>query len=129
MSKKIVPFKMPAKATLRREAKRRQVHPPTLSPGGAEEASPSLPSGKLEYALASEPDRWVQHRKVGDTAESAPIKLATQPYVPVTAKSLTIDVAAERELQEVVALAFLIPPMLGWFWLFNFMKRRWSTFG
>jgi len=84
-----------------------------------------LPSG----TLASEPDRWVQHREVGDTAESAPIKLATQPYAPVTAKSLTIDVAAERDFQEVVALAFLVPPMLGWFWLFNFMKRRWSTFG
>jgi hypothetical protein len=38
-------------------------------------------------------------------------------------------VSGERHFQEVVALALMIPPMLGWYWLFKVVNRHWSTFG
>ena len=43
------------------------------------------------------------------------------------ARSWIVDLAAERDLQEVMTMAFLIAPMLGWFWLFNTTSKYLSS--
>jgi len=43
--------------------------------------------------------------------------------------SATIDLAAERNLMEVVSLSFLVPFALGWFWFVNAMNRRARLWG
>ena len=47
-----------------------------------------------------------------------------RPASRVGAKTgFAIDLAAERDLGEVVALSLIVPPMLGWFWFANAMDR------
>jgi len=43
---------------------------------------------------------------------------------PGIAPGLTLDLAAERGLAEVLALSFFAPFALGWFWLMNAMSGR-----
>ena len=43
---------------------------------------------------------------------------------PGIAPGLTLDLAAERGLAEVLALSFFAPFALGWFWLMNAMAGR-----
>lgn len=128
MSKKIVQFKMPAKVTLAPQVERGQDRSPTISPS-AEQALPisSRGGGPETESIVSEPDQWVQHRDIAAAFASAPIELASRPYAPVATKRLMVDVSAERDFQEVMVMALLIPPMLGWFWLFNVMNRYWNT--
>lgn len=125
MSKKTVVFKMPAKDALRPEDERGQ----NLSPG-EEQTSPisQLAEPETEYESSSEPDQWVQRRDARAVAQ-APVMLGAPLLAPVAMKSLTIDLAAERDFAEVAALILIVPPMLGWFWLFNMMNRVWNTFG
>jgi hypothetical protein len=37
---------------------------------------------------------------------------------------VVIDLAARRDILEVAALMLLVPPMLGWFWLFNLVNGQ-----
>jgi hypothetical protein len=127
MSKKIVQFKMPAKVALGPQVERGQDRSPTIS-ASAEQALPISPRGGPETeSIVSEPDQWVQHRDIAAAFGPAPIELASRPYAPVATRSLMVDVSAERDFQEVMVMALLIPPMLGWFWLFNVMNRYWNT--
>jgi len=59
----------------------------------------------------------------------APTKVAAPLFAPVMTRSLTIDMAAERDFQEVVALALFVPSLLGWYWLLSVMNRYRSAFG
>jgi hypothetical protein len=40
-----------------------------------------------------------------------------------------IDLASERSLAEVMALSFLAPPILCWFWGANAITRTWGNLG
>ena len=43
--------------------------------------------------------------------------------------SLTINLAAERNLMEAMTLSFMIPFALGWFWFAHAMARRQRLWG
>ena len=110
MSKKIVAFKMPARpAPFAESAAARR------SLVDEEQASPIAPVGDRanEATGPSRPDQWVRGREVGAV------------HRPAETNGVTIDLAAERDLPEVAALAFLAPAALGWFWLSNAMNRVW----
>jgi len=126
MSKKTILFKMPEKTKPRPEAVEGERLPAAHSAG---KAQISLPARRdSERGIAAEPDQWVQHRDIEIETEARPVRLATQPLVP-SARKLSIDISAERDLHEAVALAILVPPMLGWFWVFNVVNRYWGHFG
>jgi hypothetical protein len=43
--------------------------------------------------------------------------------------SVTINLAAERNLMEAMTLSFMIPFALGWFWFAHAMARRQRLWG
>ena len=120
MSKKVVPFRMPARAIPRpdeAQARPLETAKPEAGPAPSPRARP-----KAKPASASKADEWVQHREAGATG-AATLGLGTPPDARLAVRGWTIDLAAERDLHEVMTMAFLIPPMLGWFWLFNIASR------
>ena len=88
MSKKSVPFSVPAK------------------PASARRLGPDV-------VIEAHSDDWVSDRHAGGDRP-------THPPGP----GLILDLAAERGLMEVVALAMLAPVALGFFWLVNVMGGR-----
>ena len=113
MSKKTIVFKMPATESPRRDDE------PSDSPAPIDESSLAVSAREPEAAEisnAAEPDRWVRRR--GLSAALAP------PSQAFAAKAgFAVDLAAERDFGEVVALSLIVPPMLGWFWFANAMDR------
>ena len=66
-----------------------------------------------DVVIEAHTDDWVSDRHApGDRATPAP------------GPSLVLDLAAERGLMEVVALAMLAPMALGFFWFLNVMAGR-----
>jgi len=96
VSKKTVPFSVPAKRPASRE------------PAGAARRARGV-------VIDAGSDDWVSDRHA--QAEDRPAKAA--------GPSLILDLAAERGLMEVVALSMLAPFALGFFWLVNAMTGRW----
>jgi hypothetical protein len=115
MSKKTVVFKMPA-----REAPPAEEQHARNSSSGEERTSPisQLAGRASEHPGSSKPDQWVRRRDAQAVAQA-----------PAAANAVTIDLAAERHLLEVASLMFLLPPLLGWFWLSHAVNRVWSRFG
>jgi hypothetical protein len=105
MSKKTVAFNTPAKDGRRANA-------PQPGEGGGLPISWGGPSSPPE-AVGSSPDQWVRERYVSAPAER-----------PMATRGVVIDLAAKRDILEVAALMLLVPPMLGWFWLFNFVDGQ-----
>jgi len=119
MSKKTVTFKLPV-----REAPGNEGELGTPPSSGEEPTSPlaRLAGREIEQTDVSEQDQWVRSRE----ADRAPAAMVA----PSPAReSVTIDLTAERDLPEVAALMLMIPPMLGWFYLFNTMNRYWNRLG
>jgi hypothetical protein len=116
MSKKTVVFKMPA-----REAPIGEDQRAPVSSSREEQTSPiaRLATRANEQPGSSKPDQWVRRREPQPAAH-APV---------ATDNSVTIDLAAERHLLEVATLMFLLPPLLGWFWLSRAVNRAWGRFG
>ena len=109
MSRKTVIFKMPAPDSSRRD----------------EALVAEVAQG--EIIAPSESDSWVRERElqpVVDLAPQAPARLAS--YAPM---SVSFDLAAERNLSQIVALSMAVPPMLGWFWFANAIDRYRRIFG
>ena len=104
MSKKTVAFNTPAKDG-------RGAGAPAPGEGGALPVA-RRPSSAPE-AVGSSPDQWVRERYVSAPAER-----------PIVTHGVVIDLAAKRDILEVAALILLVPPMLGWFWLFNFVNGQ-----
>ena len=119
MSKKTIAFTMPA-AGPRRE--RAPVDPDALGGESASLSASGEPSVR-DARSESEFDEWVRDRDVRLTADPPP--------APSSAREsrATIDLAAERNLMEVVSLSFLVPFALGWFWFVNAMNRRIRLWG
>jgi hypothetical protein len=104
VSRKTVPFTMPASAPRSRKSE-----PAVLDePSGARAASSDLAAGR--------PDDWVRDRDFA--AGPSPADDALAP------PRVFLDVAAERSLMEVFALSFLVPFALGWFWWVNALTGR-----
>jgi hypothetical protein len=111
VSRKTIAFTMPAAGPRRRE--RTPVDPDALWDEPASLSASDEPG--------AESDEWVRDRD---------LRLEFEPARTAAAEaSVTLDLAAERNLMEVVSLSFLVPFALGWFWLVNAMSRRYRIWG
>ncbi len=120
MSKKTIAFTMPAAGPRPRE--RAPVVLDALAGESASLAASDEP-GVGDVGSASESDEWVRDRDLRLEVDRPPA-----PPSPREA-SVTLDLAAERNLMEVVSLSFLLPFALGWFWFVNAMNRRVRLWG
>jgi hypothetical protein len=108
VSKKTVAFTMPTAGS--RPRQRAPVDPDALAGEGAHE------SGADDASIAAGTEEWVRHRDLRLEVDPPP--------PPARVPRATIDLAAERNLMEVVSLSFLVPFALGWFWFVNAINRR-----
>ena len=106
MSKKTIPFKMPAGEPRSEQALNGGAVTLDESGGSAPEAG--------GITQAADADRWVREREVEPTRTFSPLAAAPR---------LMLDLAAERGLPQVLALSLLTPSMLGWYWAAHAMKR------
>jgi hypothetical protein len=116
MSKKTIVFKMPATDAPRRD----DAPSETSAPIG--EASLAVSGGERqagEISNVAEPDQWVRRRNVS----VAPTASAPPSRAFAAKAGFAVDLAAERDFAEVVALSLIVPSMLGWFWFANAMDR------
>jgi hypothetical protein len=104
VSKKTVPFSMPASAP-----RSRKQEPVALD-------EPSSPRAEPSDFAGARPDDWVRDRDF--VAGPSPADDALAP------PRVLLDVAAERSLMEVLALSFLVPFALGWLWWVNAWAGR-----
>ena len=104
MSKKTVPFTMPASAP-----RSRKQEPLALD-------APSRPRAGASDFAGARPDEWVRDRDF--VAGPLPADDALAPT------RVLLDLAAERTLAEVLSLSFLLPFALGWFWWVNAWAGR-----
>ena len=122
-SRKTIVFKMPATQSPSGDD----------APGGSaavvkqnSRSAAARKSRAVEVSIATEPDSWVQDREVTSTVAVESLAIAP-PERPADANaSLTVDLAGQRNLAEVVALSFIAPPLLCWFWGVNSI-RAWGN--
>ena len=103
MSRKSVPFSMPASAPRTRKSELVPLDEPSPPRAGASDAG-------------ARPDDWVRDRGFGAGPSRADDALAPARVL--------LDLAAERTLAEVFSLSFLVPFALGWFWWVNAWAGR-----
>ena len=119
MSRKTIAFTMPAAGPRPRE--RAPLDLDALGGEGAPFAASDAP-GVGDAGIDKESDKWVRDRDVRLKVDPAPAPSAREAGV-------TIDLAAERSLTEVVSLSFLVPFALGLFWFVNAINRRIRLWG
>jgi hypothetical protein len=98
---------------------------PSADRADAGEPSPEALAGAFGPSGDAETDRWIRAEDVvplpdNSSARSAPPTLGLYAALPGDS---TIDLAADRSFMQVLALSFLFPSMLGWFWVANAVKR------
>ena len=98
---------------------------PSADRADAGEPSPEALSGAFGPSADAETDRWIRAEDVVplpdiSSAPSAPPNLGLYAALP---RDSTIDLAADRTFMQVLALSFLLPSVLGWFWVANAVKR------
>ena len=120
MSKKTIAFTMPAAGP--RPPERAPVVLDALAGESAPLSAADEP-GVGDAENDKESDKWVRDRDVRLEAAPAPASPSAREA------SVTLDLAAERNLMEVVSLSFLLPFALGWFWFVNAMNRRARLWG
>jgi hypothetical protein len=125
VSKKTIAFTMPATGRGQRE------RAPVVLDGLTGE---SVPFAAAEPSLRdagtdSRTDEWVRDRPSRDAP--GPSLLPDPPPLRAFAvgASVTINLAAERNLMEAMTLSFMIPFALGWFWFAHAMARRQRLWG
>lgn len=64
------------------------------------------------------PDSWVSRSEPAAPPQEEPEKAPPRGF------ELVIDLAADRSLVQVMALAVFVPFALGWFWLTNALNDR-----
>ncbi len=114
MSKKTIVFKMPATEPPQRDE-------PSDSRAQVDESSPVVSAREPEAAISNgaESDQWVRRRDMS-VAPTAPARRSPTSAVKT---DFALDLAAERDFGEVVALSLIVPPMLGWFWFAKAVDR------
>lgn len=106
MSRKTIVFNMPAQGAGRAS------EPPASEPLEGEIVAPD------------EPDRWVSERQTEAPSDAqAPASALFALSGEAGSASARFDLAAERNLSQVVALSLALPPVLGWFWCANAFER------
>ena len=126
MSKKTIAFTMPVAGRAPRESA-----PVVLDALTGESVAFAVAGeSRRDAGIDSKTDEWVRDRCSRDAAGPSlvPEPLLLRP--PAVGASVTIDLAAERNLTEVMMLSFVVPFTLGWFWFAHAMARRqrlWSV--
>jgi len=121
VSKKTIAFTMPAKGRGTRE------RAPVVLDGLTGESVPfAADEARLRDAgPRSRTDDWV--RDLPSRHDRPPLP---EPPAPRTfAVGVTVNLAAERNLMEAMALSFMVPMALGWFWFAHAMTRRSRMWG
>ena len=125
MSKKTIAFTMPAAG---REPRERA---PVVLDGVTGESVPfaAAESSLRDAGTDAKTDEWVRDRPSRDVAGPSPVP--EPPPLPAFAvgASVTINLAAERDLMEAMTLSFMVPFALGWFWFAHAMARRQQLWG
>jgi hypothetical protein len=125
VSKKTIAFTMP---TAGREPRERA---PVVLDGVTGESVPfaAAESSLRDAGPDSKTDEWVRDRSSRDVAGPSPVP--EPPPLPAFAfgASVTINLAAERDLMEAMTLSFMVPFALGWFWFAHAMARRQQLWG
>jgi hypothetical protein len=116
VSRKTIAFTAPA-AGPRRE--RTPVDPDALGTPFAASDEPGVRDAEID----KESDQRVRDRDVRLKVDPAPAPPSARE------EGVTIDLAAERSLVEVVSLSLLVPLALGLFWFVNAMNRRIRVWG
>ena len=76
-----------------------------------------------EIAAPGEPDRWVRESQIEQPSSAGAPASAFFAASGAPASGLPFDLAAERNLSQVVALSLALPSALGWFWCANAFER------
>ena len=123
MSKKTIAFTMPAAGRGPRE------RAPVILDGVTGERVPfAADESSLRAAEGdSKTDEWVRDRPSPDAVEPAPDIARLRGFA--VGASVTINLAAERDLTETMMLSLVVPFALGWFWFANAMARRQQLWG
>ncbi len=119
MSKKTIAFTMPAAGRSQRE------RAPVVLDGATGENVPFTADETSLRNVGSESrtDEWVRDRASRDDAEPPPLRAFA------VGASVTINLAAERDLIEAMTLSFMVPFALGWFWFAHATARRQRLWG
>jgi hypothetical protein len=125
VSRKTIAFIMPAAGRGKRERA-----PPVIDGLTGERVAFAAAEERLRDAGPdAKTEEWVRERAPRDGAEPAPaLEVAPLPGFAFGA-SVTVNLAAERDLMETMTLSFIVPFALGWFWFAHAMARRQRLWG
>jgi len=126
VSRKTIAFTMPA--TGPRPRQRAPVDPDALAHESPPFAASDDPTAE-DAVSGVESDEWVQDRDLRRAADPAAVVGPQRSRRAAAGASAAIDLAAERNLIEVVSLSLLVPFALGWFWFVNAMARHTRMWG
>lgn len=125
MSKKTIAFTMPGSARRPRERA-----PVVLDAATGENVAFAADEESLrDVGPEWTSDEWVRDRAPRDASGPSPDAEAPMRARVAIGAGLTIDLAAERSLMEVMALSFAVPFALGWFWSAHALARRERMWG
>ena len=106
---------------------------PSADQADAGEPSPEAMSGSHAEALAgafspsadAETDRWIRAEDVVPLPDNSSARPGppTPGLCAALPRDSTIDLAADRTFMQVLALSFVLPSVLGWYWVANAVKR------
>jgi hypothetical protein len=125
VSKKTIAFTMPAAGRRPRE------RAPVVLDGITGESVAFAADEQIlrDAGPDSKTDEWVRDRASRPAAEPSPVRDPPPMRAVAVGASVTINLAAERDLMEAMALSFMIPFALGWFWFAHSMARRQRLWG
>lgn len=121
MSRKTIVIKMPSAG--------QAIAGETSRKAGAASGAKAL-AGAFGSSADPKTDRWIHAEDVvplpdNSTAPSAPGIRGLRAAAPGNS---TIDLAADRTFAQVLALSFVLPWVLGSFWVANAVNRYWQLF-
>jgi hypothetical protein len=125
VSKKTIAFTMPTTARGPRD------RGPVVLDGLTGESVPFVADEQRlrDAGPDSRTDEWVRDRPAREAAEPPPVPETPQLRALAVGASLTINLAAERNLMEAMTLSFMLPFALGWFWWSHAIARRQRLWG
>jgi hypothetical protein len=95
-------------------------------PAGPRPRAPVVLDGltgeSIPVGVSDEPDDWVRDRDLRHEGDPPPTAGQTLRPFAVGA-SVTVNLSADRTLMEAMALSWMAPFAIGWFWYVNAMTR------
>jgi hypothetical protein len=125
VSKKTIAFTMPAAGRGPRE------RAPVVLDGLTGESVPFVADEQRlrDAGPEAQTDEWVRNRPARDADGPSPVPEPPPFRVLTVGASVTINLAADRNLMEAMTLSFMVPFALGWFWFAHAIERRQRLWG